>query len=84
MKYRKKAINVEARQVNLANIDQVAEWCNGFVRRREDNYEPRISIMQLEGVTNARLGDWVVRGAIGDFTVWTDLQFHQLYEKVED
>ena len=48
MKYRKKAVSVEARQVNLANIDQVAEWCDGFVKRREDNFEPRIDIITLE------------------------------------
>lgn len=84
MKYRKKAVNVEARQLNLANIEQIAEWCNGFVRRREDNFEPSIQIMSLEGVTTARLNDWVIKGVAGEFYPCRDDIFKLTYEEVNE
>lgn len=83
MIFRKKAVNVEARQVNFANIDQVAKWCNGFVKRREDNYEPRIEIMTLEGLITARLGDWVIKGVAGEFYPCRDDIFQMTYEPVD-
>lgn len=84
MKYRKKAVNVEARHINIANIDQIGEWCNGFVKRREDNFEPRIEILTLEGVMTARLGDWVIKGVAGEYYPCRDDIFQKTYEKVED
>lgn len=82
--YRKKAVSVEARQVNLANLDQVAKWCNGIVRRREDNFSPRIQIMTLEGVVTAQLGDWVIKGVMGEFYPCRDDIFQMTYEPVNE
>lgn len=84
MMYRKKAVSVEARQVNLANLDQVAKWCNGIVRRREDNFSPRIQIMTLEGVVTAQLGDWVIKGVMGEFYPCRDDIFQMTYEPVNE
>ena len=84
MKYRKKAVSVEARQVNLANIDQVAEWCDGFVKRREDNFEPRIDIITLEGIMTARLSDWVIKGVAGEFYPCRADIFEQTYEAIHE
>lgn len=83
MLYRKKAVNVEARQVNLANIEQVGKWCNGFVKRREDNFEPRIEIMTLEGIMTARLGDWIIKGVAGEFYPCKPDIFEMTYEVIE-
>lgn len=82
--YRKKAVSVEARQVNLANLDQVAKWCNGIVRRREDNFHPRIQIMTLEGVVTAQLGDWVIKGVMGEFYPCRDDIFQMTYEPADE
>lgn len=84
MKYRKKAVSVEARQLNLANIDQIAEWCKGFVKRREDNFEPSIQIMTLEGVITARLNDWVIKGVAGEFYPCRDDIFQKTYEVINE
>lgn len=82
MKVRKKAVDVEARQVNMANIDQVAKWCGGYVRRREDNFEPSIEIMTLEGIVTAQLEDWVIKGVIGEFYPCKPHVFEQTYEVI--
>jgi hypothetical protein len=84
MKYRKKAINVEARQINAANIDQVAEWCGGYVKKRDDNFEPRIEIMTLEGIMTGRLNDWVIKGISGEFYPCKPDIFELTYEKADD
>ena len=84
MKYRKKAVEVEARQVNAANIKQVADWCNGFVKSREDNFRPSIQIMTLEGVVTAQLDDWVIKGVVGEFYPCRDDIFQKTYEPVNE
>jgi len=84
MKYRKKAVNVEARQINLANIDQIGDWCNGFVKRREDNFEPRIEIITLEGIMSARLGDWIIKGVAGEFYPCKPEIFELTYEVADE
>ncbi len=84
MMYRKKAVSVEARQVNLANIDQVASWCNGIVKRREDNFRPSIQIMTLEGIVTAQMDDWVIKGVMGEFYPCRDDIFKLTYEPVNE
>ena len=84
MMYRKKAVDIEARQVNMANIEQVANWCNGIVKRREDNFRPSIQIMTLEGVVTAQLDDWVIKGVMGEFYPCRDDIFKLTYEPVNE
>lgn len=83
MKYRKKAVDIEARKINMANIDQIADWCGGMVDRREDNYKPTIKILTLEGVMRANLDDWVIKGVAGEFYPCRDDIFQKTYEKVD-
>lgn len=84
MKVRKKAVDVEARQINMANIDQVAKWCGGYVRRREDNFRPSIEIMTLEGIITAQLDDWVIKGVLGEFYSVKPLIFDKTYDVLEE
>lgn len=84
MMYRKKAVSVEARQINLANIDQVAGWCNGIIKRREDNFRPSIQIMTLEGIVTAQMDDWVIKGVMGEFYPCRDDIFKLTYEPVNE
>ena len=84
MKYRKKAAVVEARQVNIANLEQVAKWCEGEVNRRADNFKPSIRIWDIISITRAYEGDWIVKGQIGGFYVVKDDLFQQFYEPVSD
>ena len=84
MKYRKKAVDVEARQVNAANIKQVADWCNGIIKSRDDNFRPSIQIMTLEGVVTAQLDDWVIKGVVGEFYPCRDDIFQKTYEPVNE
>ena len=60
MFYRKKPVVIEARIFTEFNCREIAEWCDGFVRARDDNFEPYINIPTLEGITHASLGDYVI------------------------
>ena len=84
MKVRKKAVDVEARQLNMANIEQIAQWCNGIVRKREDNFDPSIQIMTLEGIITARMNDWVIKGVAGEFYPCKPEIFDRTYEKIDE
>jgi hypothetical protein len=51
--------------------------------RRDDNAEPSIQIMTLEGVMTARLRDYIIRGVHGEFYPCHPGIFEQTYEVIE-
>jgi hypothetical protein len=83
MKVRKKPVEVEAMQLLDSNADLVASWCNGLLVRRDDNAEPSIQIMTLEGVMTARLRDYIIRGVHGEFYPCAPAIFDKTYEVIE-
>ncbi len=83
MKVRKKPVEVEAMQLLDSNADLVASWCNGLLVRRDDNAEPSIQIVTLEGVMTARLRDYIIRGVHGEFYPVAPAIFDKTYEVIE-
>jgi len=83
MRARKKPVEVEAMQLLDSNADIVAKWCNGLSLRREDNAEPSIQIITLEGVMTARLRDYIIKGVYGEFYPVAPAIFEQTYEVIE-
>jgi hypothetical protein len=77
MKYVKKPIVVEARQLTGKNLSNVAEWCDGW------DWGDRLSIETLEGVMTAQLGDWIIKGVKGEFYPCKPDIFAATYEPVE-
>lgn len=72
MRFRKKPVEVEARQWADGNGFQIIGWINshGAAAELDRNAEPSqttISIKTLEGVMKARHGDWIIRGVHGEF-----------------
>lgn len=72
--YRKRPIVVEAFQINAEDWDgvrEVADWCGADIVD-VDNFlafddKAVMAITTLEGVMYAEDGDWIIRGAVGEF-----------------
>ncbi len=81
MKYRKRPVVVEARQITNANMADVAEWCNGVL-----GWEPEdgIEIDTLEGTMRGLRGDWIIKGVNNEFYPIKPDIFDNSYEEVED
>ena len=84
MKVRKKPVEVEAMQLLDSNARIVAEWCNGLLVRRADNFEPSIQIMTLEGVMTARMNDYIIKGVQGEYYPCAQKIFEETYEVIEE
>jgi hypothetical protein len=84
MKYRKKPVVIEAHQVTVFNLESVAEWCGGqVVRGTADAKHRLIAIRTLEGVMEAAVGDYVIRGIKGEFYPCKPDIFEATYEEAE-
>ena len=80
-KYVKKPISVEAVQFNGHNIDEVNDFCqDAFV---EDGW---LWVSTIEGSMKAsnKVGDYVVKGVMGEFYICEKRIFEETYEEVDD
>jgi hypothetical protein len=86
MKYRKKAIVVEARRCQEPEDPQdLAYWCDGWlINKGELGKKVCIVIDTLEGPMRADYGDWIIKGVDDEFYPCKDYIFKQTYEEVED
>lgn len=83
MKYRKKPVEIEAKQiVNDNNIHEVAEWCNGVVRH-DDNGKAEIHIETLEGTMAGQIKDYIIKGIKGEFYPCRPDIFEESYDPVK-
>ena len=80
MRIRKKPVEVEGEQIDQYNIQYLATWCGGVVKVREDNHEPYLQILTLEGAMNAQIGDWIIKGVNGEFYPCKDSIFKKTYD----
>jgi len=78
VKYRKKAIVIEAIQWTGENMEEVKEFGTGF---RAISFEPgRCYIETLEGVMAANVGDWIIKGIKGEIYPCKPDIFEATYE----
>lgn len=85
-KYRKKPVEVEARQVidDLRNHTEIARWIEsngGLVGLPA--LRSYITIDTLEGTMRADIGDFIIRGVQGEFYPCKPDIFEATYEPVE-
>jgi hypothetical protein len=82
--YRKKPIELEARQITLASGPDIAEWCGGTFRLGTTT-EPlhTLIVPSLEGNHKGHVFDWVLKGTRGEFWVVADDIFAETYERVD-
>jgi hypothetical protein len=100
MKFRKKPVEIEARQLIGSNADMHAVylWIEKNTQGSFDPYADEVPasgvsidpatgfmlIATLEGVMQAKPGDWIIRGVQGEFYPCKPDIFEATYEPVED
>lgn len=84
MKFRKKPVVIEAMEFTEESAVKVADWCGGSLEGRilpPDEWV--IAIETLEGVMEAKIGDWIIKGVAGEFYPCKPNIFESTYEKAE-
>lgn len=84
MKFRKKPVVIEAQQITFETISDVAYWCKGQIHNRAKSLSHQyIKISTLEGVMEAQMFDWVIKGISGEFYPCKPDIFKATYERAE-
>ena len=93
MKYRKKPVIIEAVQWNGLNFKEIEEFVGHNVAILEEVRKPnmdmnipgdyRLYIRTLEGVMDARKGDYIIRGVNSEYYPCKPDIFEKTYEKAE-
>jgi hypothetical protein len=86
-KYRKKPVVVEAMQFfdDAATLTRLSELMQMDIRVDYSEPErPVLKIQTLEGVLNASVGDYIIKGVNGEFYPCKPDIFEKTYEKVEE
>lgn len=84
-KFARKPFYVDAVRVSEANIEEVAQWCNGKVMENEDGQRyVKVTVLRPlnDRQTEAFIGDWVLYAGTG-FKVYTTKAFDKAFEKVK-
>lgn len=85
MRYRKKPIEIEARELSLEDFEAVKSWCGGSELYLLSTKVIRgLSILTLEGAMSAEIGDWIIKGIKGEFYPCKPDIFEATYEAVDD
>lgn len=100
MKYRKKPVVIEARQLigTIEDLCDVYKWVESLTQGSFDPYTDELPvsgvsidpatgfmlIATLEGVMTAKCGDYIIRGVQGEFYPCKPDIFEQTYEPVEE
>ena len=86
-KFRKKPVEIEARQVTDDNAHALANWIksNGAVAfaSRGAGDDLAVYIDTLEGRMQASIGDWIIRGVKGEFYPCKPDIFDATYDAVD-
>ena len=80
-RFRKKPVEIEARQLTAASREEVADWIEQGGQQAVPNAAGLV-IPTLEGDHLAGLGDWIIRGVQGEFYPCRSDIFEATYEPV--
>lgn len=86
-RYRKKPVEIEARQLTPTSADALAQWCGGLVITEIDPLDPEVTyvgmnIPTLEGKMRASQGDYIIKGIQGEFYPCKPEIFEATYEAI--
>ena len=88
MKYRKKPVVIEAIQFTDDKTETLIRLQEFMNRDREGSYKnpknPVLRIETLEGVMEASIGDYIIKGINGEFYPCKPDIFNATYEKVKE
>jgi hypothetical protein len=82
MRYRKKPVVVEAIQFfdNVKAIMKLDRFMGGLIIDYKDKDNPKLKIKTLEGVMEASVGDYIIKGVSGEFYPCKPDIFEKTYE----
>ena len=96
MKFRKKPVVIEAKQLTPETAEEIGEWCDAIrCVCKEQNYssylwgwglpveERHLTVPTLEGDFTAGIGDWIIQGVKGEFYPCKSDIFEMTYEVAE-
>lgn len=86
-KYRKKPVVIEAIQFkdDPDTLIEIQEFMQSELRISYENPDaPVIKIETLEGIMDASIGDWIIKGVNGEFYPCKPDIFEKTYEAVEE
>lgn len=68
-KFRKRPVEIEAIQfTSFSSIVEILDFCPVFQQINDsDSSIPKFGIKTLEGVMEASMGDWIIKGIKGEF-----------------
>jgi hypothetical protein len=85
-RYRKKPVEVEARQLTPESLRDIKRWVGASARIHTDGVPLgapiKLAIDTLEGVMLADFGDWIIQGVQGEFYPIKEAIFRATYEAV--
>ena len=83
-RYRKRPVAIEAVQLNIHNVREVAKWCGADLGYTFGSTEPdSLYIPTLEGEMAAHIDDYVIRGVQGEFYPCKPDIFKETYEALQ-
>jgi hypothetical protein len=79
-KWRKKPVVIEAVQWSGNNQSEILEFCKDFARIDIGN---KLEIITLQGIMNASVNDYIIKGVNGEFYPFKPDIFLKTYESAE-
>lgn len=79
-RFRKKPVVIEAAQFTMDNADELIAWSEDVLA---STYPTVLKISTLEGVMEAHVGDWIIKGVAGEFYPCRPDIFEATYERVD-
>lgn len=83
--YQRKTFDVQAVQVTIENMEEVADWCKGTIesvsRTRQGNPYIKVPVRNSQNTDLAFVHDWVVMNPAGNFQVYKKRSFLGVFEK---
>lgn len=84
MRYRKKPVVIEAKQLTPNSMFEILEWIQANGGEAEPfNEDIALFIDTLEGTMRANEGDWIIRGVHGEFYPCKPDIFTATYERAD-
>lgn len=84
-KFTTRVDEIEAMQITLDNVDEVAQWCGGEVIREAKASDPTdvwtaVTVPMISGPVDLAVGYYVIKNSRGRFEGMTATAFHQKYQ----
>lgn len=82
--YEKKPVQIEALQWDGQNYEEVSDFLEEAVNGSiiHSSQTPEVFINTLEGIMNAKVGDFIIKGVKGEFYPCDEEIFHLTYKEV--